>query len=843
MEKSKNKAGRDELTSAQHPEASKKSAYTLTPLTAAIVAALHPGADLAAQEVGDQANKEAADKILVEEVIVTATKRAESLQEVPQSITAFSGLAIEKMQFKNMEDYLKALPSAALTSSLPGRNSLVMRGVSTGAYEYRTESQVAVYLDEQPITSISQQPEVRMVDIARVENLPGPQGTLFGSSSQSGTLRIITNKPNFDGFSGEGNATFATTHGGDPSWDFSGHVNIPVSDSLAFRIVGFSAHEGGYVDNVYGTTYAGPGAYGSPGDNAAVADNNQNTYDISGGRIAGLWKINDDWETDFGVILQKSEAEGTWETDPYLGDYKITRFFDEWRDDKWWQTSVTVRGDLGFAEFVSTTSYFERDSAYEWDNMQYNQWQTSYYGIYNAWLPYDFEYEFGTIFNDQVQTRFAQEFRLTSQGDSKLQWMLGAFYDDVYDRWYYGAKIPNFTQTTAWTASNYYACYYAAAGYDAPCPIPPTDITYWNHYARTVKQTAVFGEISYDLTNKLTATVGGRWFRYDRTERQQYYTPYGSPPFGSYGKGEGFYEGKGSEGDTITKFSLKYQANDNFMAYVTRSEGFRLGGRNSPRVVASDPNIPEKYDADTLVNYEVGIKSEWLDRRLTINADVFRMKWDGIQINSRLGSAWWQRGTWNGKTGETRGFEINGTFRVTQNLTLEGSAYRAKAEYTSDSYSPYCPESEAGCEPWVFDGEEMPNSAKEKYWLAVEYTVPRAFGMPGELWFRYDTSYQGASWASLSASEFKDPNGRIPSWSSANFQVGVSLDNDWSITLMARNIWDENGVNNMFYSDSDIPENSSQYWSMSRWFGDPRWRNVRTLQKPRTISLSIVKKF
>ncbi len=813
------------LSVNQKPASTEKFRLALTPLAAAILTGLSSGSALHAQE-GTEADNE---ELLIEEVIVTATKRSVSLQEVPQSITAFGTEAIEKMDFKNMEDYLKALPSASLTSSMPGRNSLVMRGVSTGNSEYRTESQVAVYLDEQPITSISQQPEVRMVDIARIEVLPGPQGTLFGSSSQTGTMRIITNKPDLDGFSGQANGVLSATKGGDPSWDVSGHVNIPVNESLALRIIGFSGHEGGYVDNVFGETFAVPEHGGAP-DNSAIVDKNQNTYDISGGRIHALWVINNDWESDVSFIGQSSKADGSWETDPYLEDYKITRFFDEWRDDEWWQTSATFRGDLKFAQFTSTTSYFERDSAYEWDNMAYNQWLTSYYAGYTE--PLNFDYEYGTNFNEQWQTRFAQEFRLVSQSESRLQWMAGAFYEDLYDEWEYGAKIPNLMKTTAWGAMNEYSCYYAALGYDTPCPIPATDITYWNNYRRDIQQIAVFGELSYDLTEKLTATVGGRWFKYDRTEFQQYYAPYGVPPQGSFGFGEGLTESQGTEDDFIMKFSLQYEVDEYRMLYATYSEGFRLGGRNSPRVVGNNPSIPATYDSDVMKNYEMGIKSEWMERRLLLNASLFLMQWDGIQINSRLGTKWWQRGTWNGETGETKGLEINGTFHVTENFLLEGSAFFASAEYTDDSYSPYCPEEEEGCDPWIFDGAEMPGSPDTKYWLAAQYTVPNAFGMPGDLWFRYDHSYQAGTWDDLDAAAENDPVGYIPSWSTGNFQVGADLKSDWTITLLVKNIWDEQGINSLY---------SSTFYT--DYFGQTGQSELRTLFKPRTIGLSVTKRF
>ncbi len=756
--------------------APERSLRSFSPLAAAIVGALYPG--LSAEAQSDDAG--------IEEIIVTATKREVSLQDIPQSITAFSNQDIEKMAFRGMEDYMKALPSAALISSMPGRNSLQMRGITTGAYEYRTDSQVAVYLDEQPVTSISQQPEIRMIDIERLESLPGPQGTLFGSSSQSGTLRIITNKPNFDGFSGQADATIESTKGGEGSYDVSGHLNIPlVDDRLSLRAVGFVSHEGGWVDNVEGPTFAGPGAYGSPGDNSAIAEDDQNVYDVYGGRIAALWNISDNWTADASLILQNSEADGTWDTDPYLGDHKVTRFFEEYRNDDWWQVSATFKGDLGFAEFVSTTSYFERDSSYEWDNMTYNQWQTSYYGVYNGFAPYDFEYEFGSLFNFQVQERFAQEFRLTSLSDSKLQWMVGAFYDDVYDAWEYGAWIPTLMQTNAWEAVNngwdveyeyngntyvahyYGACDYAAQGYDVACPLPPTIKAYVNDYSKTIKQSAVFGELTYNLTDDWTITGGARWFQFDREDHQVYQAPGGFPPFGSYGVGEGVFDSEGKNDDTVFKLATQYNLSDDKMVYALYSEGFRLGGHNSPRAAATG-QVPAQYGPDSLENYEIGLKSEWFDNRLVLNVSAFLMEWDNIQINTdvpdtpddpdtpdseQVNAPWWLRGTFNGETGESRGAEISFEWQATDNLSFQGSAFFAKSEYTADTIIDPDPEAD----PFLEDGQDMPNSPDEKYWLAVEYTVPEFLG--GDLWFRYDTSYQGESWTDLDAALDRGPGG------------------------------------------------------------------------------------
>ncbi len=315
---------------------------------------------------------------------------------------------------------MRALPSVNLIASMPGRNSIVMRGISTGSAEYRTDSQVAVYLDDQPMTSISTQVEVRLIDLARIEALPGPQGTLFGSSSQSGTIRYITNKPDTTKFTSQLDAELGTTKGGEESYDVSGHVNIPVTDNIAIRAVGFYSLEGGYVDNVLGPTLVGDR------DNADVVEKNWNDYQTWGGRIAGRWQISPEWESTLSLITQYSEADGAWESDPALGDYKITRFFDEFRDDNWYQASLNAKGDLGFAELSVTASYFDRSIKYEWDDANYSQWRSAYYGGFDpdygtgSYNIYNTGVELSTTFNDQKQKRSAYEVRLTSQGESRF---------------------------------------------------------------------------------------------------------------------------------------------------------------------------------------------------------------------------------------------------------------------------------------------------------------------------------------------------------------------------------------------------------------------------------------
>ena len=634
--------------------------FPTTPLAAAIVTALYPAsATLAQRAEGDRG---------LEEIIVTATRRELNLQEVAQSITAFSTADIERQALHNVEDVIGALPSVNLVNSMPGRNSIIMRGISTGSAEYYTDSQVAVYLDDQPLTSISQQVDVQLIDIARVESLPGPQGTLFGSSSQSGTIRYITNKPDPADFSAQFDGEVGAIKGGEESYFTSGHLNIPVGDNFAVRVVGFYNSEGGYVDNVLGEDFVGER------DNSDVVEDDWNDYEIYGGRIAARWIINPQWETTLSLISQNSRAEGGWESDPELGDYKITRFFKEYRDDDWYQASLNVKGDLGFAELSATASYFDRDIAYEWDDQTYDQWRTAYYGA--SYPLYDTDYLIGTTYNWQDQQRYTYEVRLTSQGESRFQWMAGAFYEDVYDWWNYGKDLPGLTTTDAWAAAQDYACAAYDAGYDVACPLPDSDLYYENIFDKTIKQKALFGEVSYDLTERWSVTGGARWFEYDRREVDISMVPQGLPAAGGNADG-GRFESTGSESDTVFKFATQYKFDDDRMVYFHYSEGFRLGGNNSARA-AETGAIPLQYGPDKLENYELGLKSTWLDDRVQLNVSAFLMEWEDFQLNvdgpdtEIQSTPFWVRGIINGRGAEQKGVEISGSREPDAELRARG---------------------------------------------------------------------------------------------------------------------------------------------------------------------------
>jgi len=773
---------------------------------------LYPSAATFAQDTGGAT---------LEEIIVTATRREVDLQDVPQSVTAISTEFIQKQALTNLYDLVNALPSLNIVSTWPGQNSVIIRGISTGSAEYRIDSQVSIYLDEQPMTSITQQADVRLIDIERVELLPGPQGTLFGSSAQAGTLAYVTNKPNHNGFASSLDLEAGTTKGGSESYDGSGWINIPVSDNFALRAVGFYSDEGGFVDNVLGDTLIGET------DNAEFAEEDQNSYRQMGGRLSGLWTINPKWNALVTGIYQRSKTEGTWETDPFLGDNKITRFFDDWRDDEWYTTAATLKGDLGFAELSVTASYFNRKIDYEFDDTNYSQWRSTNYGG-GYYALYDTDELHAVTFNYQKQDRWAYEARLTSLGDSKLQWMAGAFFEDVYDWWEYGDYLTNgnLADTPAWEEANRIACEDLDPGV-AECPLDPTQIYYFNNYSNKVKQLAFFGEMSYKITDQWSVTGGARWFQFDREQFDTYNIPFGLPA-NSDPDANGLIS-KGKDSDTSFKFATNYHFTPEIMTYFLYSEGFRLGGQNSTRA-AETGEVPFEYGPDHLANYEFGLKSQWLDNRLRLNVAVFYMQWDDIQIHfgstdSDNNGAFWIEGNINGGKAEQKGVELNGQWQATDRLNVQWSAFIASPEFTEDTLVPN------STEVYIARGTTLPVSPKEKYWGSVEYTFPDFIPLAGDFWASFSYSWQGKTWDSLTAIQENDREFLLPPWKSGTLQFGFTSDNGWEAALVVRNLLDDKGRN--WQSGTDRGE----------LFDDPRWRYVRGLQRPRSISLSFSKKW
>src|SRR5262245_2211197 len=278
--------------------------------------------------------QDAADSGGLEQVVVSAQKRDENLQSVPLSIQALGTQRLEELHVENFEDYAKFLPSVSYQSSGPGFARIIMRGVSSGDNGNHSGPlpTVGTYLDEQPITTIQGPLDLHIYDVARVEALSGPQGTLYGASSQAGTIRIITNKPDPTGFKAGYDLQGSSVSGGDQGYVAEGFVNIPLSPTSAVRIVGWAEHDPGYMDNV-----AGRRCYPSSGicdDNSRIAKNNYNDVDTYGARAALRIDLNDNWTITPQLMAQRTKGNGIFAFDPSVGDLKVTHFYPETSDDK-----------------------------------------------------------------------------------------------------------------------------------------------------------------------------------------------------------------------------------------------------------------------------------------------------------------------------------------------------------------------------------------------------------------------------------------------------------------------------------------------------------------------------
>ncbi|MDH4022319.1 MAG: TonB-dependent receptor plug domain-containing protein, partial [Gammaproteobacteria bacterium] len=375
------------------------------------------------------------------EIIVTAQKREERLQDVPISVQALDTEKLDQLRVSDFDDYVKFLPNVAYQQLSPGFTRIFMRGVSSGDNGNHSGPlpSVGSYLDEQPITTIQGPLDIHIYDIARVESLAGPQGTLYGASSQAGTIRIITNKPDPGGFSAAYNVEGNAVSDGDAGYQFEGFVNVPVTDRMAVRLVGWHRHDAGFIDNVFGTrTFptldVETGGNGTV-DNARFAESDYNDVDTTGARAALRIDLNDSWTVTPSVIAQQQETNGFFGFDPDVGDLKVTHFYPENTDDKFVQAALTVEGKVGNFDIVYAGSYLDRTVDGELDYADYSYaYDVLYFG---STFPYG-EYFFndaGDVVNpsnyiqaEDKYTKQSHEIRISSPQDKRLRYLAGLFW-------------------------------------------------------------------------------------------------------------------------------------------------------------------------------------------------------------------------------------------------------------------------------------------------------------------------------------------------------------------------------------------------------------------------------
>ena len=553
----------------------------------------------------------------LEEIIVTARQRAESSQDIPMTIDTVSGEDIQKQGITTLQDFSRFVSGLSVSTTAAGQNTIVFRGISDGG-GFLVDPTAAIYLDEQAMSMTSMAPDIYPVDIARIEALSGPQSTLFGASSQSGTVRVITNKPDTEGTEVSGNIGLgvSSVKSGSNGLDFDATLNIPIiEDKLAIRLSGFSAKDGGFIDSVHGLTVIDSRAPEKGGNksNANAVENDINAVKWSGARAQAKWLISDDWSSTLSHNYQNIEADGFNDYDPNVGDLETIKFYDEYRDDEWSQTSLVIEGDLGFAELTIAESYYDRETLYQHDTQAYAAYFTYTLGAYYA--TYDFGADpIGYLTNDQENTSKTLEVRLSHTGD-KVAWTAGAFYMDSDESWDFKTYVDGYADSNAFAAWAYYASLYDIT-------IAPVDTWWFSSQSTTREDKAVFGEIDIKLSDRLSLLAGGRWYEVDRFISYFVEKPEGYPNAASPDRNmtdDGF----------IPKIGLQYDLTDDIMVWGVYSEGYRVGGANRSRGI---PTVPTFYDSDIVENMELGIKSSFNDDTIQVNATVYEMSWKGMQM-------------------------------------------------------------------------------------------------------------------------------------------------------------------------------------------------------------------
>jgi outer membrane receptor protein involved in Fe transport len=677
-----------------------------SPIAAAVIAAIGGQAALAQDSGG------------LEEVVVTAQKRAENMQDVPISIDAIGNEKLEELNIRNFTDYVRMLPSVAATPSIgagAGFSAVYMRGIVTGGDGQATTSQpsVGTYLDEQPVTTIQGNLDLHLYDIARVEALAGPQGTLYGASSQSGTIRIITNKPEIGKFSAgyalEGNMV----DDGGNGYVAEGFVNVPLGDRTALRLVGWKTKEAGWMDNLRGTRlYAGDVSTAADNftvDNAALAKDDYNTLDTLGARAALRIELNDTWTLTPTAQMQEQKSRGSWGddlSDFAPGTYAVKHFREEYVKDKWYQLGLTVEGQIGSFDVTYSGNYLSRDVDASFDYSDYSYWYDNLYtsgyfaGLFlnNAGGRPNPSHSF---INNDAYSKQSHELRLSTDQSKRLRGLLGFFYQkQEHDFEQPFGNIPGLADSMLMNR-------------DEPNGEKFPGVVYLNSLDRVDTDKAVFGQIAYDITDSLELTVGARFFEPEVTVNGFFgyglgfspaSAPTGSEPgaianggsgaFSPMGQGwsrNGEYRCKSqvaykdapcqnvakgiSESEHIGRANLRWKASDDAMFYLTWSEGYRPGGINR-NPFAGD------YISDFLTNYELGWKTTWLDNRLQFNGALFMQSWDDFQIGFQGANGITQVA--NGPSAEVNGIETQLQWLPVDDLLISATAAFYDSELKDD---------------------------------------------------------------------------------------------------------------------------------------------------------------
>ena len=782
--------------------------------------------------VAAQVQADAAGPAATDEIVVTAQKREQSLQSVPISIQALGTKKLEQLQVERFEDYVRYLPSVSYTTgtvAAPGNTSVSFRGIATdgGLNPSGTLPTVGIYLDEQPVTSIGGSVDIHIYDIARIEALAGPQGTLYGASSEAGTIRIISNKPDPSKFSASYDLELnkILSHGVGGKAD--AYVNLPLSDHVALRVVGWYDRVGGYIDNVFrARTFPSSGITQT---NAATVGNDLNHSDTYGARAQLGIELDDNWTVTPAIMAQETKWKGSYlSDDTRVGELKTAHYFPEFGKDRWYQAGGTITGKIADFELTYAGYYMDRTRTDQNDYADYGYFYDLVAGsgagvVDNAGNRIDPS----QVNRDRSRlTKLSQELRVASPKDKRLRGIVGLFY-----------------QRQTLREENDYI----TPGFADRLSVPGRPGQVWLTLENRVdRDYAAFGQADFDVTDKLTITGGIRGYRFDNSlvgfygvnttyfgtgVRQCLGRAAGGGPYGvgiavvprtpctNLGilNADGSISPKSSKDNGVTwRANATYTFNDEHLAWFTASTGFRPGGINR----AGDA-VP--FGADKLTNYEIGTKNSFFDRKLTLNATLFWEVWDRVQVTYQPPGGSGVSLIANAGGARSRGIEGDFSWRVMPGLTFSGSATYLGAKLTAPLYT-------GSIIPTAPSGAKLPLTPDFKGNLIARYEHPVG-SFEGHLQLAY--AYIGKRDPVLATSDLAK-TGRLPSYNTLDASAGLTR-GSLSFEVYARNLTDERG------EQSRASRCNINYCGPSS--ADPIGEIYRVYIQPRTIGVRFGQKF
>jgi iron complex outermembrane receptor protein len=713
----------------------------------------------------------------VQQVVVTAEKRSESVQKVPLAISAIGGDQLVKNGADSFEDIALLAPSVTFENNGSSEDKVIMRGITAGAFFEAQTAATGYYIDDIPLTSsfTSGGTDLKLYDINRVEVLRGPQGTLYGAGAMGGAIRVITNAPNLSDFEGEAEVTGSDTAGRAGNFDANGMLNVPlVSDQLALRSVVTYRDDGGYINDPL---------TGQKGTNASY---------VFGARSALEWQPSDALTVTLTGIYQKDKFDGISAMDANLNHQPIYGDLNQYTLYPEPATSMTAVGNLAI-KYNMPWATLESSTSYSHNSTDFSEDDSLAVGVLLPGSP-------GYISSlPDRDNSFVQEVRLVSASTTPFKWIVGAYYQND-DLVVYRSDMFNPTSLLG------------SLGY-----IP------LNYHTQTKRQTyAVYGEATYQFWSKWEATVGLRYSyvptSYDAAIYGLLISPYVTPAT-AINPGVA----KATSQDVSPKFEITYHINDQSMICVEAAKGFRPGSPNS-----AIPGTPAVLQPDYLWDYEVGAKSAWFDGRLTADGSIYYIDWTNIQVVASTPATSVPPTPPNipylGNIGSavSKGAELELQARPTEALALTLSGAYTDATYTASN-----------AQIGITDGERIPGVPQFSGSIGADYHWSFTDKILG--FAHFDVRYEADKPNGLAST---DKGVYIPAYTLGNLRVGANFPGATTVTLFADNLWDTRDISEIVTSDICLtqatcpsPLNPNAPAKLREVIGQPRTVGITVAKK------------